>query len=102
YIKDFEEIDAWTDPKRSLFDEADMRYGGRIVLNEHRRCVPEIIEFSNELAYRPNKVELIPVREVKAGRLAPFKITQTPNAPSSGSGRSEEHTSELQSRFEIV
>lgn len=86
YIKDFEEIDAWTDPKRSLFDEADMRYGGRIVLNEHRRCVPEIIEFSNELAYRPNKVELIPVREVKAGRLAPFKITQTPNAPSSGSG----------------
>lgn len=86
YIKDFEEIDAWTDPKRSLFDEADMRYGGRIVLNEHRRCVPEIIEFSNELAYRPNKVELIPVREVRAGRLAPFKITQTPNAPSSGSG----------------
>lgn len=84
YIRDFEDRDAWTDPRRSLFEEADMRYGGRIVLNEHRRCVPEIIEFSNELTYRPNQIELVPVREVKPGRLAPFKITQTINAPVSG------------------
>lgn len=84
YIRDFDDRDAWTDPRRSLFDEADMRYGGRIVLNEHRRCAPEIIEFSNELTYRPNKIELLPVREVENGRLSPFKITQTPNAPASG------------------
>lgn len=84
YIRAFDDRDSWIDPKRSLFDEADMRYGGRIVLNEHRRCVPEIIEFSNELTYRPNKIELLPVREVEHGRLAPFKITQTVNAPNEG------------------
>jgi len=40
---------SWLDPKRSYFDEAAMRFGGRITLTEHRRCVPEIIGFSNRL-----------------------------------------------------
>lgn len=80
YLHDFDHVAAWTDPKRSLFDDAEMRYGGRIVLEEHRRCVPEIIEFSNQLVYRPNNIELKPVRQVLPGRLAPFKITRTPNA----------------------
>ncbi|WP_126268717.1 AAA domain-containing protein [Corynebacterium alimapuense] len=80
YLYDFDKIDSWTDPTRSLFDDAEMRYGERIVLREHRRCVPEIIEFSNKIAYRPNSIELIPVREVFSGRLAPFKVTRTPHA----------------------
>ncbi|RSZ66031.1 hypothetical protein EAH68_00260 [Corynebacterium hylobatis] len=80
YLYDFDHIDSWTDPKRSLFQDAEMRYGGRIILSEHRRCVPEIIEFSNQIAYRPNMIELKPVREVLPDRLAPFKITRTPNA----------------------
>ncbi|MCZ9294642.1 AAA domain-containing protein [Corynebacterium meitnerae] len=80
YLYDFENIDAWVDPERSLFDDANMRYGGRIALDEHRRCVPEIIEFSNELVYRPSNIELKPVREVQKERLAPFRVTRTPNA----------------------
>ena len=80
YLYDFENVDAWKDPGRSLFDDANMRYGGRIALDEHRRCVPEIIEFSNELVYRPGNIELKPVREVGASRLAPFRVTRTPNA----------------------
>lgn len=80
YLYDFHNVDAWTDPERSLFDDANMRYGGRIALDEHRRCVPEIIEFSNELTYRPNNIELKPVRMIEADRLAPFRITHTPNA----------------------
>lgn len=80
YLYDFANVDAWIDPERSLFDDANMRYGGRIALDEHRRCVPEIIEFSNELTYRPNNIELKPVRMVEADRLAPFRITHTPNA----------------------
>lgn len=79
YLYDFESVDAWVDPKRSLFDDANMRYGGRIALEEHRRCVPEIIEFSNQNFYRPNNIDLKPVREVQLGRLAPFRITHTPN-----------------------
>lgn len=80
YLYDFDFKDAWADPKRSLFADADMRYGGRIVLDEHRRCVPEIIEYSNQLVYRPNNIELKPVRQVESDRLAPFRITHTPNA----------------------
>lgn len=80
YLYDFDYKDAWADPKRSLFADADMRYGGRIVLDEHRRCVPEIIEYSNQLVYRPNNIELKPVRQVESDRLPPFRITHTPNA----------------------
>ncbi|KAB1504364.1 AAA family ATPase [Corynebacterium sp. 320] len=80
YLSDFEKFDSWTDPARSLFDDAVMRYGGRIILDEHRRCVPEIIEFSNRYIYEPDNIELKPVREVDEVRLAPFKITRTPNA----------------------
>lgn len=87
YLYDFDAIDAWVDPKRSLFDDANMRYGGRIALEEHRRCVPEIIEFSNELVYRPNNIELKPVREPVSDRLAPFRITRTPNAFQSDKGK---------------
>lgn len=63
--------DSWLDPKRSLFDEAIMRYGGQITLVEHRRCVPEIIGFSNRIAYEPDGVRLIPVRQYGADRLDP-------------------------------
>jgi very-short-patch-repair endonuclease len=65
--------DSWLDPKRSLFDEAKMRYGGHITLVEHRRCVPEIIGFSNRVAYEPEGIRLIPVRQYGADRLEPIK-----------------------------
>ncbi|MDU0479339.1 AAA domain-containing protein [Staphylococcus chromogenes] len=78
YLYDFENIDAWTNPSRSLFDDANMRYGGRITLEEHRRCVPEIIGFSNKYIYEPENIRLKPVRKVSGKRLAPFRITQTP------------------------
>ncbi|CAM3228256.1 AAA domain-containing protein [Corynebacterium gottingense] len=80
YLSDFERVDSWTDPSRSLFDEANMRYGGRITLDEHRRCVPEIIEFSNRYIYEPENISLKPVRAIESERLAPFRITRTPNA----------------------
>lgn len=65
---------SWLDPKRSYFDEATMRFGGRITLVEHRRCVPEIIGFSNRIAYQPEGVPLIPVRQFGAERLKPIKV----------------------------
>lgn len=64
---------SWQDPQRSLFDEAKMRYGGLITLVEHRRCVPEIIGFSNRVAYEPEGIRLIPVRQYGADRLDPIK-----------------------------
>lgn len=66
-------VASWQDPQRSLFDEAKMRFGGLITLTEHRRCVPEIIGFSNRIAYEPDGIRLIPVRQYGADRLEPIK-----------------------------
>lgn len=94
YLSDFDRVDTWTDPARSLFDEANMRYGGRITLEEHRRCVPEIIEFSNRYIYEPENISLQPVRAIEPERLAPFKITRTPNAFETESGSKRVNTAE--------
>ncbi|MBK7906943.1 MAG: DUF559 domain-containing protein [Gemmatimonadetes bacterium] len=39
------------DAKTSLYDLAGQCFGGTIALREHFRCVPDIIEFSNQLSY---------------------------------------------------
>jgi very-short-patch-repair endonuclease len=39
------------DPKTSVYDLAGQSFGDTICLVEHFRCVPEIIQFSNQLAY---------------------------------------------------
>ncbi|WP_241666435.1 AAA domain-containing protein [Mycobacterium marseillense] len=74
YLADDTYIASWLDPKRSYFDEANMRFGGRITLTEHRRCVPEIIGFSNRIAYEPEGIRLVPVRQFGAERLEPIKV----------------------------
>lgn len=59
------------DSTSSLFDQADIRFGNRIVLREHFRCMPEIIEFSNKIAYPQTK--LWPLRQYGIERLEPIK-----------------------------
>ena len=73
YLYDDRYRASWQDPQRSLFDEAKMRFGGMLTLVEHRRCVPEIIGFSNRIAYEPDGVRLIPVRQFGADRLEPIR-----------------------------
>lgn len=70
---------SWEDPKRSLFDEARMRFGDLITLVEHRRCVPEIIGFSNRIAYEPDGIRLIPVRQTGSGALEPIEPVFVPD-----------------------
>ncbi len=55
----------------SLFDQALVHYRSSIRLKEHFRCMPEIIEFSNQLSY-PND-PLIPLRQFGADRLTPIR-----------------------------
>ncbi len=73
YLYDNPDRSTWQDPQRSLFDEAKTRSTGRLTLVEHRRCVPELIEFSNRIAYEPDGVRLVPVRQFGADRLDPIK-----------------------------
>jgi very-short-patch-repair endonuclease len=51
------------DIKASLYDLSKMRFPGVIMLREHFRCLPEIIEFSNQLAYGG---KILPLREQPA------------------------------------
>jgi len=68
YIADLPHNDAMG-VDNSFFDQAEIRYGGRIRLREHFRCMPEIIQFSNNLCYRAEP--LVPLRHYGSGRLSP-------------------------------
>ncbi len=68
HIADIPHSDAYG-VKQSFFDLAEIRYQGRIRLREHFRCMPEIIQFSNNLCY--SSEPLIPLRQYGASRLSP-------------------------------
>ncbi len=85
YLHDDRYKASWQDPKRSLFDEANMRFGSKLTLVEHRRCVPEIIGFSNRIAYEPDNIRLIPVRQYGADRLEPIKLVRVADGYEKGS-----------------
>ena len=57
----------------SFFDQAVIRYAGRVQLREHFRCMPEIIQFSNNLSYASSP--LIPLRQYGTDRLEPVCTT---------------------------
>jgi very-short-patch-repair endonuclease len=72
YIPDFEYRGSFT-IESSLFDHAQRYLPAGVPLQEHFRCVPEIIRFSNELCYTDKP--LIPLRQVGRDRLEPLKTT---------------------------
>lgn len=85
---------SWQEPTRSLFDEAKMRFDGMTTLVEHRRCVPEIIGFSNRVAYEPDGIRLIPVRQYGADRLEPIKPVFVEDGFMKGGGQSRVNPAE--------
>src|SRR5581483_11263895 len=56
------------DGRHSVYDLARESFGGTVVLTEHFRCVPEIIEFSNTLSY-DGKIR--PLREASSAAVKP-------------------------------
>ncbi|HWY32461.1 MAG TPA: AAA domain-containing protein, partial [Candidatus Acidoferrum sp.] len=59
------------DGTTSIYELAQVSFGGVIRLVEHFRCAPDIIAFSNHLSY---KGEIKPLREASAIKLAPHVI----------------------------
>ncbi len=59
------------DLEGSLFAQAELRFRDRIRLREHFRCMPEIIQFSNNLSYSTEP--LIPLRQYGNHRQEPVK-----------------------------
>jgi very-short-patch-repair endonuclease len=70
HLKDIPHPEA-LDLEGSLFSQAELRFPDRIRLREHFRCMPEIIQFSNNLSYTTEP--LIPLRQYGADRLEPLR-----------------------------
>ncbi|MFN7065899.1 MAG: AAA domain-containing protein [Aquificaceae bacterium] len=70
----------------SLFHHVELRYADtKVALREHFRCMPEIIEFCNQLCY--TETRLIPLRQYPPDRLNPIEKVYVPNAFCEGDGQ---------------
>ncbi len=69
----------------SFYANAKIRFNQNIVLREHFRCMPEIIQFSNDLCYAPNGTPLDPLRAYPANRLRPLVARHVPEGYRTGS-----------------
>jgi very-short-patch-repair endonuclease len=58
----------------SLYGNAKIRFTQNVVMREHFRCMPEIIQFSNDLCYANNGTPLDPLRTYPAMRLRPLVV----------------------------
>jgi len=67
-------LSDYFDLDHSFFDQAFLRFGNRIRLCEHFRCMPEIIQFSNKLCY--SNEPLLPLRQFGDVRLEPVVIAR--------------------------
>jgi very-short-patch-repair endonuclease len=76
------------DADTSLFAQAHIRFPGRVVLQEHFRCMPEIIGFSNDLCYRELGLPLVQLRQFGADRLPPLRSIHVPDGYREGEGSS--------------
>ncbi len=70
-------------PETSVFSFAEILFSNKIVLREHFRCMPEIIQFSNQLCY--NATPLKPLRQYPPKRLEPIIVSQVKNGYREGS-----------------
>lgn len=59
------------DGRRSIYDVAHEAFGGVTMLQEHFRCIPQIIQFSNDLCYEGR---IQPLRDESGVRTLPFLV----------------------------
>ncbi len=83
YIKDIPHWDA-LGVDNSFFDQAQIRFAGRIRLREHFRCMPEIIQFSNNLCYQAEP--LVPLRQYGTERVVPVVTRHVADGYAKGTG----------------
>ena len=72
HLKGIPQSEAF-DLEGNFFSQAELRFPVSVRLREHFRCMPEIIQFSNNLSYSTEP--LIPLRQFGAERLPPCRTT---------------------------
>ena len=86
----------------SYYDYCEILFTkSHVQLKEHFRCMPEIIQFSNQISY--TGTPLIPLRQYGSSRLAPLKSTFVPFAISKiGNSNSPQNKREAQAIVEQI
>lgn len=84
----------------SLFDQAQIRFGNRVRLREHFRCMPEIIEFCNQLQYKGEP--LVPLRQFASGRLEPIVLRHVHDGYQESKGSSAVNRPEAEALVDAV
>jgi len=72
----------------SFFDHAKRFCNGKIVLREHFRCMPEIIEFSDKYFYKTDGIGLYPLKQYSQNRLQPLNHSYCQKGHIDGTGTS--------------
>lgn len=70
----------------SFFDLVGLHCQEQVVLREHFRCMPEIIEFSNRHFYKPSGKGLYPLKQYSQNRLQPLVTCYCPDGYTEGKG----------------
>lgn len=86
----------------SLFDQAKVRFSGEVWLTEHFRCMPEIIEFSNQLLYVPQNKRLEPLRQFGSERIPPLNRRHVPHGQQQSSAGRTINRAEARALIEQV
>src|SRR5690606_34537770 len=79
---------------------ASILFSGRIRLREHFRCMPEIIQFSNQLAYADDP--LIPLKQFGINRLTPVRTTHVVDGYQMGSANNVKNPNEARAIAEEI
>jgi very-short-patch-repair endonuclease len=87
-------------PQTSIFDFAGLLFHDKIVLREHFRCMPEIIQFSNQLCY--SGTPLKPLRQYPADRLDPVVLRQVKEGYRQGSANNVVNPPEAEAVVESI
>ncbi|MCB9882367.1 MAG: AAA family ATPase [Planctomycetes bacterium] len=85
YLFDFEHANA-LGRGGNVYDNAQIRFGRPVTLREHFRCMPEIIQFSNDLCYAPKGTPLDPMRSFQEDRLPPLRAVRVEGRREGASG----------------
>jgi very-short-patch-repair endonuclease len=75
------------DGQTSIYDLAETAFGGVVALREHFRCVPEIIQFCNNLSYN---LTILPLREPMSASVRPALIAQRVRGFRGSNGKTNE------------
>jgi very-short-patch-repair endonuclease len=77
-----------------FFDHADRLCRNRIVLKEHFRCMPEIINFCNQHFYEPANIGLYPLKQYDENRLTPLQTIFCQDGFNEGEGQNRVNKNE--------